>query len=112
MILFQKVIEKEECVNRWPPLQVSTLTSPSQTLIILRSTFKTMTLTAKFKKDVSTLRGAANGEFYLDVKNPKLFKKVRRYYENEGIVFSGDPLDDYEMLMEYLYQDLETVEVA
>ena len=91
---------------------LSTLTSPSQTLIILRSTFKTMTLTAKFKKDVSTLRGAANGDFYLDVKNPKLYKKVRRYYESEGVVFSGDPLDDYEMLMEYVYQDLESVEVA
>ena len=71
-----------------------------------------MTLTAKFKKDVQTLRSAANGEIYLDVKNPKLFKKVRRYYENEGVVFSGDPLDDYEILMEYLAQDLETVEVA
>ena len=91
---------------------LSTLTSPSQTLIILRSTFKTMTLTAKFKKDIQTLRGAANGNFYLDVKNPKLFKKVRRYYENEGVVFSGDPLDDYEMLMEYVLSDLESVEVA
>ena len=71
-----------------------------------------MALTEKFKKDISTLRAAANGDFYLDVKNPKLYKKVRRYYENEGVVFSGDPMDDYEMLMEYLYQDLETVEVA
>jgi len=71
-----------------------------------------MTLTAKFKKDVQTLRGAANGEFYLDVKNPKLYKKVRRYYGNEGLVFSGDPLDDYEMLMEYVLADLESVEVA
>jgi hypothetical protein len=80
--------------------------------IITRSTFKTMTLTSKFKKDVQTLRGAANGEFYLDVKNPKLFKKVRRFYEQEGVVFSGDPLDDYEMLMEYVLSDLETIEVA
>jgi len=71
-----------------------------------------MTLTSKFKKDVQTLRGAANGEFYLDVKNPKLFKKVRRFYEQEGVVFSGDPLDDYEMLMDYVSQDLESVEVA
>jgi hypothetical protein len=71
-----------------------------------------MTLTSKFKKDIQTLRGAANGEFYLDVKNPKLYKKVRRYYENEGVVFSGDPMDDYEMLMEYVYNDLESVEVA
>jgi len=71
-----------------------------------------MTLTEKFKKDVQTLRGAANGDFYLDVKNPKLFKKVRRYYENEGVVFSGDPLDDYDMLIDYLVQDLEQIEVA
>jgi hypothetical protein len=69
-----------------------------------------MTLTAKFKKDVQTLRAAANGDFYLDVKNPKLYKKVRRYYETEGVVFSGDPLDDYEILIDYLVQDLETVE--
>jgi len=69
-----------------------------------------MALTEKFKKDLTTLRGAANGDFFLDVKNPKLFKKVRRFY---GVVFSGDPLDDYEMLMEYIFQDLETVtEVA
>lgn len=71
-----------------------------------------MTINSKFKKDIQTLRAAANGEIFLDVKNPKLFKKVRRYYENQGIVFSGDPLDDYEILMENLYSDLETVEVA
>ena len=70
-----------------------------------------MALTEKFKKDISTLRAAANGDIYLDVKNPKLYKKVRRFYENEGVVFSGDPLDDYEILMEYIFQDLETVEV-
>ena len=71
-----------------------------------------MTLTSKFKKDVQTLKGAANGDFFLDVKNPKLYKKVRRYYENEGVVFSGDPLDDYDILIEYIASDLETAEVA
>jgi hypothetical protein len=71
-----------------------------------------MSLIEKFKKDVSTLRSAANGEIYLDVKNPKLYKKVFRYYQNEGVVFSGEPLDDYEMLMEYLESDLESVEVV
>jgi len=71
-----------------------------------------MTLTSKFKKDVQTLKGAANGDFFLDVKNPKLYKKVRRYYENEGVVFSGDPLDDYDILIEYIAADLETAEVA
>ena len=72
-----------------------------------------MALTEKFKtKDISILRDASNGDFFLDVKNPKLYKKVRRYYESEGVVFSGDPLDDYEMLMEYIFQDLQTVEVS
>jgi len=71
-----------------------------------------MALTEKFKKDISTLRAAANGEIFLDVKNPKLFKKVRRFYENNGVTFSGEPLDDYEMLMEQIYADLETIEVA
>ena len=70
-----------------------------------------MALTEKFKKDIGTLRAAANGEIFLDVKNPKLFKKVRRFYENEGVVFSGEPFDDYEMLMEHVFQDLESVQV-
>ena len=69
-----------------------------------------MTLTEKFKKDVQTLRGASNGDFFLDVKNPKLLKKVRRFYENNGVVFSGDPLDDYDILMEQIAIDLEAVE--
>jgi|TARA_R100000027_G_scaffold55654_1_gene44801 hypothetical protein len=71
-----------------------------------------MSITAKFKKDIQTLRSAANGEILLDVKSPKLFKKVRRFYENNGVVFSGDPLDDYEILVDCLAQDLEYVEVA
>ena len=70
-----------------------------------------MALTEKFKKDIGTLRAAATGEIFLDVKNPKLFKKVRRFYENNGVVFSGEPLDDYEMMMEQIYADLEILEV-
>ena len=67
-----------------------------------------MTITTKFKKDISTLRSAAAGDFFLDVRNPKLYKKVRKYYQNEGIEFSGDPLDDYEIIIDYLSEDLET----
>ena len=70
-----------------------------------------MTVTSRFKKDITTLRSAVEGDFFLDVKNPKLFKKVRKYYENDGVEFSGDPLDDYDILIECLTEDLETVEV-
>ena len=69
-------------------------------------------LTTKFKKDISTLKAAASGEIFLDVKNPKLFKKVRRFYENSGVVFSGEPLEDYEILVDCLVQDLDSVEVV
>ena len=70
-----------------------------------------MTITTKFKKDMHTLRAAVEGDFFLDVKNPKLYKKVRKYYQNEGIEFSGDPLDDYDILMDYISQDLQSIEV-
>ena len=72
-----------------------------------------MTLTSKFKKDISTLRAAANKEIYLDVKNPKLYKKLTRYYVSEGLVqLSGeDPDADYTSIIECVAQDLELVEV-
>jgi hypothetical protein len=67
-----------------------------------------MTLTSKFKKDLSTLRAAANKEIYLDVKNPKLYKKVIRYYVGEGLVeLSGeDPDADYNVIMDCIAEDL------
>jgi hypothetical protein len=70
-----------------------------------------MTITSKFKKDITTLRSAVNGDFFLDVKNPKLFKKVRKFYENDGVDFSGDPLDDYDILIDCLAEDLKSSEV-
>ena len=70
-----------------------------------------MTLTSKFKKDISTLRAAANKEFFLDLKNPKLYKKVKRYYQNEVILDGEDPERDYSLIMECVRQDLESVEV-
>jgi len=67
-----------------------------------------MTLTKKFKKDLSILRAAANKEIYLDVKNPKLYKKVTRYYVSEGLVeLSGeDPDADYNTIIECIAEDL------
>ena len=67
-----------------------------------------MTLTSKFKKDISTLRAAANKEIYLDEKNPKLYKKVTRYYVSEGLVeLSGeDPDADYNTIIECIAEDL------
>ena len=70
---------------------------------------KAMTLTSKFKKDISILRAAANKEIYLDIKNPKLYKKVKRYYEGlQYINLKGeDPDADYNAVVECLIEDLE-----
>jgi len=67
-----------------------------------------MTLPSKFKKDTSTLQAAVDKEIYLDVKNPKLYKKIMRYYVSEGIVeLSGeDPDADYNTIMECIAEDL------
>jgi len=65
-----------------------------------------MTITTKFKKDITTLRSAVEGDFFLDVRNPKLYRKVRKFYQNEGVQLSGDPLDDYEIVIDLLSEDL------
>ena len=68
-----------------------------------------MTLTSKFKKDISILRAAANKEIYLDIKNPKLYKKVKRYYEGlQYINLEGeDPDADYNAVIECIIDDLK-----
>ena len=74
-----------------------------------------MTLTSKFKKDIGTLRAAVNKEIFLDVKNPKLYKKVKRYYNEEVYmddvngVLAEDPDADYATIIECVAEDLAGV---
>ena len=70
-----------------------------------------MTLTSKFKKDIGILRAAANKEIFLDLKDPKLYKKVKRYYQNEISYNDEDPESDYSLIIECIRQDLAEVEV-
>ena len=65
-----------------------------------------MKLTTKFKKALSTLRAAANKELFLDIKNPKLYKKVLRYYQNEIEYNEEDHELTYSLVVECLKQDL------
>lgn len=71
-----------------------------------------MSIFSKFKKDLNILKSAAAGELFLDVKNPKLYKKVKRYYESIGVEFSDDPLDNYELLIDNLSYDFENEQVS
>ena len=68
-----------------------------------------MTLNSKFKKDISTIRAAINEEIFLDVKNPKLYKKLKRYYENAGVEFGGEAPDaDYNTVIQCIKEDFES----
>ena len=69
-----------------------------------------MTLTSKFSKDLNTLRAAANKEIFLDLKNPKLYKKIKRYYQNEVDLTGEDPERDYSIIIECIRQDLHEME--
>jgi|TARA_B100000427_G_scaffold278175_1_gene247813 hypothetical protein len=66
-----------------------------------------MTLSSKFKKDIGTLQAAVNREIYLDVKNPKLYKKIKRYYQNEIVLTGEDPDADYSAIIECIAEDLQ-----
>ena len=66
-----------------------------------------MTLTSKFKaKDISTLRAAAEKQIFLDLKDPKLYKKIKRYYQNEIDYSEDDHELNYSLVVECLRQDL------
>tara|TARA_B100000609_G_C17091210_1_gene369402 strand:- start:3 stop:215 length:213 start_codon:yes stop_codon:yes gene_type:complete len=70
-----------------------------------------MTLTTKFKKDLQTLRSAVKKEIFLDIKNPKLYKKLVRYYQNEVQLTGEDPDRDYNIIIQCIEEDLQGVEV-
>jgi|TARA_R100000781_G_scaffold42682_1_gene29309 hypothetical protein len=70
-----------------------------------------MTLTSKFKKDLSTLRAAVEREIFLDVKHPKLYKKIKRYYQNDIDYTDDDPELNYSLVVECLRQDLQSAQI-
>lgn len=62
-------------------------------------------LQRKFKNYLSTLQDAASGQFDLR-DNYKLYQKVHRFYTQEGVSFTGDTTTDYNLVINYLSEDL------
>tara|TARA_B100000965_G_C19583334_1_gene754567 strand:- start:915 stop:1130 length:216 start_codon:yes stop_codon:yes gene_type:complete len=67
-----------------------------------------MSLKDKFKKDLSILHAAVNREIFLDVKYPKLYKKICRFYQNEVYLNGEDPDVDYNLIIECIKKDLKS----
>lgn len=70
-----------------------------------------MSLTTKFRKDLQQIRQAASDEIFLDVRNPKLYKKIVKFYQQTGVEFTGNDLDDYDIVIEQIRYDLQETPV-
>jgi len=70
-----------------------------------------MSLRSKFRKSTGIFQDAINRTIELDYSQPKLYKKVRKFYEELGVSFTGDPVEDYQIVLECLEQDLSVTEV-
>lgn len=62
-------------------------------------------LTHKFNSHLSLIREAINGDTDLR-QNHKLYKKLYKYYKDLGVIFSGDSNNDYDTLLDCLYEDV------
>lgn len=63
-------------------------------------------LKTKFRKSIGVLNDAVSRTIELDYSQPKLYKKIRRFYEEQGVSFTGDEVEDYQILLDCLSEDL------
>jgi len=61
----------------------------------------------KFEDHLDTIKSAVSGEADLR-DNYKLYSKLYKFYTKEGVRFTGDTNIDYNMILNYLYEDLYT----
>ena len=62
-------------------------------------------LRRKFGDYLPSLEAAVNSE--IDLRdNYKLYNKLYRFYTKQGAYFTGDSLVDYNIIVNYLYEDL------
>ena len=70
-----------------------------------------MSLRTKFRKSIGIFNDAIMRTIELDYSQPKLYKKVYKYYEELGVEFTGDSVEDYQPILECLKSDL-SMEIA
>ena len=65
------------------------------------------TFVTKFKTNLNLLQSAVNRDVDLDIRHPKIYKKIVKFYRNEGVQFYNDPDDDYELVLDLIAEDLQ-----
>jgi hypothetical protein len=61
---------------------------------------------SKFKSDLKKLTSAVEGSIALDEDYPKLYQKLIRFYEDQGVQLYDDPEDDYNVILDNIEADL------
>ena len=59
----------------------------------------------KFSSHLTDIREAIDGTSDLR-SNQKLYKKIHKYYKDLGVIFTGDTNNDYETVLDCLYEDI------
>ena len=62
-------------------------------------------ISTKFKSHLPLIQEAIDGTSDLR-SNQKVYKKIYKYYKDLGVNFSGDSHNDYEMVLDCLYEDI------
>ncbi len=66
------------------------------------------TFDVQFRKDKTILERAANRFVDLDYDYPKLYKKVKKYFQTqEGVEFYNEPEADYEAVLSLISEKLQ-----
>ena len=60
----------------------------------------------KFEGHSPCLEAAAVGDLDLRVENFKLYNKLYRFYTKQGVSFTGNAEMDYNLIVNYLYEDI------
>ena len=62
-------------------------------------------ITNKFSAHLTEIWDAIEGQSDMRHSNQKLYKKIYKYYKNTGVIFTGDSDTDYNVILNYLYED-------
>lgn len=65
------------------------------------------TFESTFRKSQYILQRAVNREVDLDYDYPKIYKKVKKFYEANGMQFYDEPEADYEAVLALIAEDLQ-----
>lgn len=67
----------------------------------------TKSFESTFRKSLYTLQRAVNREVDLDFEYPKIYKKVKKFYESNGVEFYDEPESDYDLILALIAEDLK-----